>query len=123
MAKANVKASKKTEPKVTTAKIADLIPDDRNANAGTERGQQLIENSLRNYGAGRSILIDKNNRIIAGNKATENAGQVGLDDVIVVETDGTRLVAVKRTDLDLKRDKAARELAIADNRTSEIDLV
>jgi DNA modification methylase len=31
-------------------------------------------------------------------------------------------VAVKRTDLDLERDKAARELAVADNRVAEVDL-
>jgi ParB-like chromosome segregation protein Spo0J len=31
-------------------------------------------------------------------------------------------VAVQRGDLDLKRDRKARELAIADNRVGEIDL-
>jgi hypothetical protein len=104
-------------------KLKDLIPDSRNANKGSERGGQMIENSLRQYGAGRSILIDKNGRIIAGNKTHENAGAIGLsDDVIVVQSDGTKLVAVQRTDLDLTKDKAAKELAIADNRTSEVSL-
>jgi hypothetical protein len=35
--------------------IADLIPDQKNANKGTERGNSMIERSLREYGAGRSI--------------------------------------------------------------------
>ena len=78
--------------------------------------------STRNYGAGRSILIDKHGRIIAGNKTAEHAGSIGLEDVIVVKTDGTQLVAVQRTDLDLKTDKAAKELAIADNRTGQVSL-
>ena len=106
---------------VKEAKLKDLIQDDRNLNAGTERGQQLIEKSLREFGAGRSILLDKNNRIIAGNKTHKNAELAGLDDVIIVETDGTKLVAVKRTDVDLDT-KKGREMALADNATTKADL-
>ena len=39
-------------------KLKDLTPDSRNANKGTPRGNQMIEDSLRQYGAGRSILLD-----------------------------------------------------------------
>lgn len=79
---------------IKKAKLKDLIQDDRNLNKGTERGQALIEKSLREFGAGRSLLLDKNNRIIAGNKTHKNAEALGMDDVIIVETDGTKLVAV-----------------------------
>lgn len=103
-------------------RLKELKPDPKNVNLGTERGQQLLESSLRKYGAGRSILVDRNNVIIAGNKTFNEAGQIGIERVRVIETDGTELVAVKRTDLDLKRDKSARELAVADNRVSEVDL-
>ena len=109
------------EEKVTRGKLHDLIQDDRNLNKGTERGQQLIEKPLREFGAWRSILLDKNNRIIAGNKTHKNAELVGLDDVIIVETDGTKLVAVKRTDVDLDT-KKGREMAFADNATVKVDL-
>jgi hypothetical protein len=102
-------------------KISDLHPDTRNANKGTKRGNQAIESSLRRFGAGRSILLDKHGVIIAGNKTAENAKAAGLDDVIVVQTDGTKLVAVQRTDLDLSDPKAI-ELAIADNRAGELSL-
>jgi DNA modification methylase len=101
--------------------IEDLTPDDRNANKGTERGRKALAHSLKEYGAGRSILADRRGRVIAGNKALEGARELGLT-VRVVETDGKELVVVQRTDLDLKRDKAARELAIADNRVQELDL-
>jgi hypothetical protein len=103
-------------------RLKQLKPDPKNVNLGTERGQQMLESSLRKYGAGRSILIDRNNVIIAGNKTASEAGQIGLDKIRVIETDGTELVAVKRTDLDLDRDKVARELAVADNRVAEVDL-
>lgn len=106
---------------IKKAKLKDLIQDDRNLNKGTERGQELIEKSLREFGAGRSLLLDKNNRIIAGNKTHKNAEALGMDDVIIVETDGTKLVAVKRTDVDLDT-KKGREMALADNATVKVDL-
>ena len=46
---------------------------------------------------------------------------MALEDCQIVKSDGTRLIAVQRTDLDIN-DKAARELAIADNRASELGL-
>lgn len=107
--------------KIKEGKIADLIQDDRNLNKGTEEGRKLIEKSLRKFGAGRSVLIDKNNRIIAGNKTHENAEAIGMDDVIIVETDGKKLVAVKRTDIDLDSPEG-REMALADNATVKADL-
>jgi DNA modification methylase len=103
-------------------KLADLTPDRKNANKGTPRGSQMIEDSFRQYGAGRSILIDKNGLIIAGNKSAEHAGSIGMDDVLVVQTDGTQLVAVQRMDLDLIKDKRAKELAVADNRAGQVSL-
>lgn len=106
---------------VKRVKLADLTPDARNANKGTPRGSKALEDSLRKFGAGRSILVDKHGRIIAGNKTAEEAGQIGLEDVIVIETDGKQLVAVKRTDIDLDSPQG-RGLAVADNRAGELNL-
>ena len=47
--------------------LADLTPDGENFNRHTEFGQKLLEDSLRKFGAGRSILVDKDGNIIAGN--------------------------------------------------------
>jgi hypothetical protein len=107
--------------KIIETNIEHLIPDSMNFNKGTEYGQHLIEESLRRFGAGRSILLDKNNRIIAGNKTIENAAIVGLDNVVIVETDGNQIVAVKRKDIDLDSVKG-RELALADNATSKVNI-
>ncbi len=109
------------DPALSQKKLSDLTPDARNANKGTARGAAMIRASLRDYGAGRSILLDKNGAIIAGNKTAENAGALGHKNVLIVQTDGTQLVAVQRTDLDLK-DPRARQLAIADNRSGEVSL-
>ena len=102
--------------------MSELVLDKKNANKGTKRGRELLGQSLGKYGAGRSVVVDRNNRVIAGNKTVEAARVAGMKSISVIETDGTSLVAVQRGDLDLVRDKKARELAIADNRVSEVDL-
>lgn len=107
--------------KITETTIDQLLPDEKNFNKGTQYGEHLMDESVRNFGLGRSILIDKNDRIIAGNKTTEKACELGFEKVLVVETDGNTLVAVKRTDIDLDT-KKGRELALADNATSKANL-
>lgn len=101
--------------------LTDLIEDDRNANVGTERGREAVRNSITENGFGRSILIDKNNRIIGGNKSVEAAGKAGLKNVRVIHTTGDEVIAVKRIDVDLDSPEG-RRLAVADNRTSELGL-
>jgi len=101
-------------------KIADLKPDSKNANLGTQRGRGLLEKSLRQYGAGRSVLADREGNLIAGNKTVDVAAEIDLP-VRVVQTDGNELVVVQRTDLDLDSSEG-RGLAIADNRTGETGL-
>lgn len=108
---------------MTKKKATDYTPDPANANAGTERGVYMVEESLQQYGAGRSILVDKNNVVIAGNKTLQGAIDSGIVEVVEVETQGDRLVVVKRTDLDLSNgDERARKLAYIDNRASDVGL-
>lgn len=107
--------------KVIETHIDQLIPDDHNFNKHTEYGMHLLEKSVGEFGLGRSILLDKNNRIMGGNGITETAANLDLNKVIVVETDGTQLVAVKRTDMDLDT-KRGREMAMADNATGKANL-
>lgn len=106
-------------PKEKLIKKSDLIPDNKNFNKGSQLGQELIKKSISKFGAGRSILIDKNNRIIAGNKTTENFEG---EDVLVIETTGEKLIAVKRTDIDLDSPEG-REMALADNATAKENIV
>lgn len=101
--------------------IKDLKFDDKNFNKHTEYGMSLLEKSLRENGAGRSILLDKDNNIIAGNGIVEAAGQIGLDKVKIVEANGDEIIAVKRTDISLNSHKG-REMALADNATAAVDL-
>ena len=91
--------------------------DKRNYRKHNDKNKRLIKKSLKELGAGRSILIDKDNEIIGGNGVYEQAQKLGLK-TKVIETDGSELVVVKR--MDLGRDDPKRNrLAIMDNSTSD----
>ncbi len=83
--------------KATLKLLKDLSPDNRNANRGTDRGRSMLGSSLKKYGAGRSILIDKHGTIIAGNKTVETAKKAGLKDLLVVQA-MMKITRVQRTD-------------------------
>ena len=104
-----------------TAKLTDFRPDPKNLNKGTERGNYALERSLRDYGFARPVVADKDGTILAGNHAFEKAGEIGLKKIRVIETDGDEIIVHKRTDLDANTAKA-RMVALADNRTTEINL-
>ncbi len=107
--------------KITETNIEALQQDDKNFNKGTKKGRKLIDKSIRKFGAGRSILLDKNNRIIAGNKTQELAREAGIKKVIVIDAKPDELVAVRRGDVDLDSEKG-REMALADNATGAANL-
>jgi len=109
--------------KKAITKLSELTPDANNYNKGTEFGGGLIAKSLRKLGAGRSILLDKNGKVIAGNKTLENAVNAGFgdEDLIVVQTTGKQIVAVQRMDLDLDS-KMGKEMALADNATAKANI-
>jgi len=106
---------------MSKTKITDLEFDNLNFNKGTNFGKSLMNKSLSKFGAGRSILIDKNNRIIAGNKTAEEFAEIGLENIQIVETDGKTLIAVRRNDIDLDSPEG-REFALADNQTAKTNI-
>lgn len=91
--------------------------DLRNYRIHTDKNKGLIRKSLEECGAGRSILMDKDDFIVAGNGVYEQAQALGLP-VRIIESDGTELIAIKRTDLSTK-DEKRKLLALADNHTSD----
>jgi DNA modification methylase len=96
--------------------------DQHNANKGTKRGKALLKQSLQELGGGRSILLDKDSNVIAGNKTFEGAQEAGLQ-VRIVKAERGELIAVQREDLDLNDPNGeARRLAYLDNRVGELDL-
>lgn len=95
----------------------NIKPDKRNYRKHSTENQEMIKKSLLDNGAGRSILLDNENEIIAGNETFNQAQQLGIP-VQIIETDGKTLIAIKRTDL-ATDDDARKQLAIVDNLASD----
>lgn len=104
-------------PKRTPRKLNDLVPDPRNARLHPERNLEMIQASLQAVGAARSIVIDEQNVVRAGNGTIEAAKRLGMKKLQVVDADGETIVAVRRRNL-TEEQKIA--LALYDNRTSEL---
>ena len=90
--------------------------DKRNYRKHDKKNKSLIKKSLEKFGAGRSIVVDAEGEIIGGNGVYEQAQKLGLK-TRIVETDGSELVVVKRTDLKTDDEKRT-ALAVMDNSTS-----
>ena len=81
------------------------------------RNVGMIATSLQRVGAARSIVIDEDNEVMAGNATVEAAGQAGIERIRIVEADGNELIAVRRRGLTPEQ-KAF--LKLSDNRTAEL---
>jgi hypothetical protein len=110
-------AQKPTREAPDGLSLADLVPDRRNARRHTARNLAQIEAALTEVGAARSIVIDEDGTILAGNATVQAASQVGIEKVRIIETDGTELVAVRRTGLTPEQ---KRRLALFDNRAAAL---
>lgn len=103
---------------MSKSKSTEIRLDRRNYRKHGEENKRIIKKSLEELGAGRSIVIDAEGEIIAGNGVFEQAQELGIKTKIV-ETDGSELVVVKRTDL-RTQDEKRRKLALADNAASDL---
>ena len=112
---------KQEEIKVEVVEVDELIQDDKNFNKGCEQGAQLIERSFKEFGAGRSVFIDKDNRLVGGNKAQKGFKAAGKKKVIIVDSDADTLVAVRRKDVSLDSAEG-RKMAYLDNLTTQVNL-
>ena len=105
--------AKKKDP----SHIKDLVPDPENARNHTPRNIGMIEDSIQAVGLARSIVIDEDGTILAGNGTIEAAGNVGTTKLRVIDADGDEVIAVRRKDLTREQ---KRLLALFDNRASDL---
>lgn len=77
----------------------------------------MIVDSLAKVGAARSIVIDEDNIVRAGNGVVAAAGEAGIKKLRIIDTDGTTLIAIRRRNLTPEQ---KRELAMFDNRAGEL---
>jgi DNA modification methylase len=103
--------------KTAPAHIKDLVPDPENRRRHNPRNLGMVVDALHQVGAARSIVIDEDNVILAGNGVTEAAAEAGITKVRVVEAAGDELIAVRRSGLTPEQ---KRRLAMYDNRAAEL---
>jgi DNA modification methylase len=97
--------------------IASLTADPANRRSHPARNVAMMRASLEEVGAARSIVIDEDDVILAGNGVTAAAQAAGLAHVRIIEAAGDELIAVRRRGLTPEQKRA---LAIYDNRTGEL---
>jgi site-specific DNA-methyltransferase (adenine-specific) len=103
--------------KTTTIDIANVQTDPDNAREHDEANMAAIQKSLDRFGPGRSIVLDGNDTVRAGNGTVEAARAAGFGKVLVVEPEPDTLVAVRRPEWS---EQEAAGYAIADNRAAEL---
>jgi len=103
----------------TPTTIADLNPDPTNARSHSPRNIGMLVDSLQQLGASRSIVIDEEGTVLAGNGVVEAAAEAGITKVRVVDVAGDELVAVRRTGLTPEQKV---DLALRDNRVLKAGL-
>jgi len=108
---------KKKATNEEVARIKDLQPDPHNFRKHTAENIGMLVDSLQETGAGRSILIDENKQIIAGNGVVEAAPAAGIEKVRIIHAEPNELIAVQRTGLTPLQKK---RMALFDNRTQEL---
>jgi len=99
------------------ASLADLKPDLANARAHNPRNIGMIADALQQVGAARSIVVDEDNVILAGNGVVQAAAKAGIRNVRIIEAEGDEIIAVRRSNLTQDQKIA---LKYFDNRTAEL---
>lgn len=79
------------------ATLSDLKQDHKNARKRTETSASLLKESLQRYGPARSIVIDEDDRILAGNGTVEAALGLGIEGLRVIDANPDEIIAVRRT--------------------------
>jgi hypothetical protein len=106
------------------SQVKDFRPATVNANKHTARGLGAIDKSIRTDGYGDPMLAAADGEMISGSARLETVAQVFGTEVepIIVHSDGTRPVIHVRDDIPNASDKRAVRLALAANRSHELDL-
>src|SRR6185436_16570506 len=94
------------EPDSTVSDVHALTLDPANRRQRTDRGRQMLVASLRETGAGRSIVIDERGEVLAGNGVVEAAPEAGIERVRIVDAVGDELIAVRRSNLTPEQKRA-----------------
>lgn len=104
---------------VRERRLEDYALDTRNPNKGGDRSRAILRRSLQERGAGRSILVDKAGRVIAGNQTVSAAKEAGIERAVEIVIPRDVLAVVRRADIDLDSDEG-RIMSYEDNQSRSL---
>ena len=100
-----------------------IRPQRKNANRHTQRGMGLLESSIEKDGWIGAITTAADGETFDGSARVEVTARMAmLDDPIVIDSDGTRPIVVRRVDIPNADDPRAKRLGIAANRVGQVNL-
>ena len=100
-----------------TKELDELIEDPENPRFHNDRNIEMITDSIKSVGFGRSIVLDETNTVRAGNGTLKAAKRAGLKKVRIIDIEGDEVVALRRKNL---TDEQKKLLALFDNRAGEL---
>ena len=96
-----------------------IIPQRANANKHTQRGMRLLETSIGERGWIGAITTAANGEVFDGSARRETVETAGLEEPIIVRTNGRRPVVVVREDIPSADHPMAKQLALEANRIAD----
>lgn len=103
-------------------KLSDLVPDSSNYNKHSAYGMGLLEKSMRKDGFVEAGLISEDNVICSGNARQETAINIGMEDVQIIDIDGTKPIYLRKKGLQ-SGTKEFKELALQLNAVGKANVV
>lgn len=97
--------------------LTELKQDPHNFRKHNDRNVGAIKAAIQEVGTARSIVIDENDEIMAGNATVRAAQQAGVEKVRIIDAEGDEIIAVRRSGLTAWQKK---RLALADNRAADL---
>lgn len=107
---------------IESQKLTTVRPQRRNANKHTQRGMSVLEQSIQEDGWIGAITVAADGETFDGSARIEVGVATGFEDAIVIESDGTKPIIHKRTDIPTADDPRAVRLGVKANRVAELNL-
>ena len=106
------------------SKLQNFKPAKVNPNKHTQRGLKALDASMREDGYTEPMVVAADGETLSGAARLEVAADVfGLDaEPLIIESDGTRPIIHRRTDIATADTPAGRRVSLRSNRIAELDL-
>jgi hypothetical protein len=102
--------------------LTDLKQDPSNFNQHSQFGMGLLEKSIRKFGFVEAGLISEDDVICSGNARQETAVSIGMEDVQIIDIDGSKPVYLRKKGLK-SGSQEFKELGLALNAVGKANVV